>query len=118
MKKDEIHPCATVVQQVKENLFVEETNRIDYVFAFFFQLLPSLELIIYRYRSTAKLSECWSRAIRFILRSMSSHAKLFSQRIVNLVSQQSIEDFSRIFSFFVKRSSPVMKKFLIRVFFI
>jgi len=63
VKKDEIHPCATVVQQ----------------------LLPSLELIIYRYRSTAKLSECWSRAIRFILRSMSSHAKLFSQRIVNLI---------------------------------
>jgi transportin-3 len=49
------------------------------------QLLPLLDLIIVRYRSSAKLSECWSRTIRFIIRSMPSNAKLFFQPIVNLI---------------------------------
>jgi len=61
--REETHPCTTIVQQ----------------------LLPLLDMIIVRYRSSAKLSECWSRTIRFIIRSMPSHAKLFFQPIVNLV---------------------------------
>ncbi|CAF1464465.1 unnamed protein product [Adineta steineri] len=60
---EETHPCTTIVQQ----------------------LLPLLDLIIVRYRSSTKLSECWSRTIRFIIRSMRSHAKLFFQQIVTLV---------------------------------
>ncbi|CAF0984499.1 unnamed protein product [Adineta ricciae] len=59
----EPHPCTTIVQQ----------------------LLPLLEVIIVRYRSLPKLSECWSRTIRFIVRSMRSHAKIFFQQIVTLV---------------------------------
>ncbi|CAF3064766.1 unnamed protein product [Rotaria sp. Silwood2] len=60
---EETHPCITIVQQ----------------------LMPLLNLIIVRYRSSAKLSECWSRTIRFIIRSMRSHAKIFFQPIVELV---------------------------------
>ncbi|UJR24859.1 hypothetical protein I4U23_006228 [Adineta vaga] len=60
---DETHPCTIIVQQ----------------------LLPLLELIIVRYRSLSKLSECWSRTIRFIIRSMRSHAKIFFQQIVTLI---------------------------------
>ncbi|CAF1318792.1 unnamed protein product [Rotaria sordida] len=61
--QEEIHPCVIIVQQ----------------------LLPLLNLIIVRYRSSVKLSECWSRTIRFIIRSMHSHAKIFFQPIVELV---------------------------------
>ncbi|CAF1268424.1 unnamed protein product [Rotaria sordida] len=61
--QEEIHPCIIIVQQ----------------------LLPLLNLIIVRYRSSVKLSECWSRTIRFIIRSMHSHAKIFFQPIVELV---------------------------------
>ncbi|CAF2322955.1 unnamed protein product [Rotaria sp. Silwood2] len=60
---EEIHPCITIVQQ----------------------FLPLLNLIIVRYRSLGKLSECWSCTIRFIIRSMRSHAKIFFQPIVELV---------------------------------
>lgn len=47
--------------------------------------MPLLSVIIVQYRSSVKLSECWSRTIRFIIRSMSIHAKLFFQPIVELV---------------------------------
>ncbi|CAF4919616.1 unnamed protein product, partial [Rotaria sp. Silwood1] len=60
---EETHPCITIVQQ----------------------LMPLLNLIIVRYRSSGKLSECWSRTIRFIIRSMRSHAKIFFQPIVELI---------------------------------
>ncbi|CAF3892626.1 unnamed protein product [Rotaria magnacalcarata] len=61
--QEETHPCTTIVQQ----------------------LMPLLNVIIVQYRSSAKLSECWSRTIRFIIRSMRFHAKLFFQPIVELI---------------------------------
>ncbi|CAF0842657.1 unnamed protein product [Didymodactylos carnosus] len=57
------HPCIHIVQQ----------------------LWPLLETIILRYRSSGKVSEFWSRTIRFILRSMGFKAKVFFEPIVKLV---------------------------------